>query len=118
MRCRKCQPVPEEVRRAADLLERRWTFSILYAAYEGAAKGTAITEAGWRTGDDNEPQVPPDVQALNLDIAFETARRVGYVRALCWFQLQDNPGYRHNTSWGLVDRTGQPKPAYLHFQTQ
>ena len=25
MRCRSCKPVPEEVRRAADLLERRWT---------------------------------------------------------------------------------------------
>ena len=27
----RCKPVPEEVRRAADLLERRWTLSILWA---------------------------------------------------------------------------------------
>jgi len=38
MRCRSCRPVPEEVRRAADLLERRWTLSILYASVEGAAR--------------------------------------------------------------------------------
>ena len=36
MRCRSCTPVPEEVRRAADLLERRWTVSILWASHEGA----------------------------------------------------------------------------------
>jgi DNA-binding HxlR family transcriptional regulator len=38
LRCRRCQPVPEEVRRAADLLERRWTLSILYASVAGAAR--------------------------------------------------------------------------------
>ena len=38
MRCRRCSPVPEEVRRAADLLERRWTLSILYASVEGAVR--------------------------------------------------------------------------------
>ncbi|MET0607992.1 MAG: helix-turn-helix domain-containing protein [Gaiellaceae bacterium] len=30
--------MPEEVRRAADLLERRWTLSILYASVEGAMR--------------------------------------------------------------------------------
>jgi DNA-binding HxlR family transcriptional regulator len=38
MRCRRPDPVPEEVRRAADLLERRWALSILYASIEGAAR--------------------------------------------------------------------------------
>jgi len=38
MRCRRCEPIPEEVRRAADLLERRWTLSILYASFEGAER--------------------------------------------------------------------------------
>jgi DNA-binding HxlR family transcriptional regulator len=37
MRCRSCAPLPEEVRRAANLLERRWTVSILYASHEGGA---------------------------------------------------------------------------------
>jgi DNA-binding HxlR family transcriptional regulator len=38
MRCRRRDPIPEEVRRAADLLERRWTLSILYASIEGAER--------------------------------------------------------------------------------
>jgi DNA-binding HxlR family transcriptional regulator len=38
MRCRRPSPVPEEVRRAAGLLERRWTLSILYASTEGAVR--------------------------------------------------------------------------------
>ena len=38
MRCRRCEPIPEEVRRAASLLERRWTISILYASVEGAVR--------------------------------------------------------------------------------
>ena len=38
MRCRRREPIPEEVRRAANLLERRWTLSILYASVEGAAR--------------------------------------------------------------------------------
>lgn len=38
MRCRSCTPLPEEIRRAADLLERRWTVSILVASHEGAIR--------------------------------------------------------------------------------
>jgi DNA-binding HxlR family transcriptional regulator len=38
MRCRSCPPLPAEVRRAADLLERRWTVSILYVSHEGAVR--------------------------------------------------------------------------------
>jgi DNA-binding HxlR family transcriptional regulator len=44
-RCRKCSPVPEEVRRAAGLLERRWTVSILYASYEGAHRFNEFRQA-------------------------------------------------------------------------
>ena len=38
MRCKRCEAVPEEVRRAADLLERRWLIQIVYAAHEGAVR--------------------------------------------------------------------------------
>lgn len=38
MRCRSCTPLPEEIRRVADLLERRWTVSILVASQEGAIR--------------------------------------------------------------------------------
>jgi DNA-binding HxlR family transcriptional regulator len=45
MRCRRPDPVPEEVRRAADLLERRWTISILYASVEGASRFNEFRQA-------------------------------------------------------------------------
>jgi DNA-binding HxlR family transcriptional regulator len=38
VRCRSPQPIPDEVRRAADLLERRWQLSIIYAALSGALR--------------------------------------------------------------------------------
>jgi DNA-binding HxlR family transcriptional regulator len=44
-RCRSCRPVPEEVRRAADLLERRWTISVVYASFEGAARFNEFKQA-------------------------------------------------------------------------
>ena len=37
--------MPEEVRRAADLLERRWTISILYASYDGAIRFNEFRQA-------------------------------------------------------------------------
>jgi DNA-binding HxlR family transcriptional regulator len=45
VRCRRCSPIPEEVRRAADLLERRWTLSILYASIEGALRFNEFLES-------------------------------------------------------------------------
>jgi DNA-binding HxlR family transcriptional regulator len=57
-RCRKCAPVPEEVRRAADLLERRWLLSIVYAAHEGANR---FNEFRYAVGD-----IPPRTLAARL----------------------------------------------------
>jgi DNA-binding HxlR family transcriptional regulator len=45
MRCRNCAPLPEQVRRAADLLERRWTVSILYVSHEGAVRFNEFLQA-------------------------------------------------------------------------
>jgi DNA-binding HxlR family transcriptional regulator len=42
---RRCQPVPMEVRQAADLLERRWQLSIIYAALTGALRFNEFAEA-------------------------------------------------------------------------
>lgn len=44
-RCKTCTPVPEEVRRAAGLLERRWTVSILWASVEGASRFNEFKQA-------------------------------------------------------------------------
>ena len=45
MRCRSCKPIPEEVRRAADLLERRWTVSIIWASHEGALRFNEFSQS-------------------------------------------------------------------------
>jgi DNA-binding HxlR family transcriptional regulator len=45
VRCRNCRPVPEEVRRAADLLERRWVISVMWASLEGAVRFNEFRQA-------------------------------------------------------------------------
>jgi DNA-binding HxlR family transcriptional regulator len=37
MRCRRCQPLPDEVARAADLVGKRWVLQIVWAASEAEA---------------------------------------------------------------------------------
>jgi len=44
-RCKTCTPVPEEVRRAAGVLERRYAVSILYASYEGCTRFNEFRQA-------------------------------------------------------------------------
>ncbi len=57
-RCRPCAPVPEEVRQAAGLLERRWTVSILWASYEGASRFNEFRNA--------VGEIPPGTLAQRL----------------------------------------------------
>lgn len=46
MRCRQCNPVPEEIARAADLLGRRWMLAIVWAAAEeGAVRWNEFKQA-------------------------------------------------------------------------
>jgi DNA-binding HxlR family transcriptional regulator len=58
MRCRSRPPLPEEVRRAADLLERRWTVSILYVSHGGAVRFNEFMQALGR--------IPPATLAQRL----------------------------------------------------
>jgi DNA-binding HxlR family transcriptional regulator len=59
MRCRNCNPVPEEVARAADLLGRRWMLAILWAAAEeGAVRFNEFKQA--------LEGIPPRTLALRL----------------------------------------------------
>jgi DNA-binding HxlR family transcriptional regulator len=44
-RCRRCEPVAWEVRRAADLLERRWLLQVIVAAHSGAIRFNEFGEA-------------------------------------------------------------------------
>jgi DNA-binding HxlR family transcriptional regulator len=71
MRCRRRDPVPEEVRRAADLLERRWTLSILYASVEGAARFNEFRQAVGR--------VPPATLTARLTELVEAGLLERYV---------------------------------------
>jgi DNA-binding HxlR family transcriptional regulator len=57
-RCRRCAPVPEEVRRAAGLLEGRWTVSILWASVDGATRFNEFRQAVGR--------IPPRTLAQRL----------------------------------------------------
>jgi DNA-binding HxlR family transcriptional regulator len=45
VRCRSCQPVPEEVRRAAGLLERRHAITVLWASTSGAVRFNEFRQA-------------------------------------------------------------------------
>ena len=69
-RCRRCEPVPEEVRRAADLLERRWVLQILYAAHAGAMRFNEFRQA--------VGPVPPRTLAARL-VELEEAGVLGRV---------------------------------------
>src|SRR5271167_3171004 len=44
-RCRRYEPIPPEVRQTADLLERRWQLSIIYAALSGALRFGEFADA-------------------------------------------------------------------------
>jgi DNA-binding HxlR family transcriptional regulator len=69
-RCRRCEPVPEEVRRAADLLERRWLLQILYAAHAGAVRFGEFRQA--------VGPVPPRTLAARLVVIDARPPRVEY----------------------------------------
>jgi DNA-binding HxlR family transcriptional regulator len=57
-RCNDCTPLPEEVRRAADLLERRWLLSVLWAAHSGAVRFNEFMRA--------LGSIPPRTLAIRL----------------------------------------------------
>jgi DNA-binding HxlR family transcriptional regulator len=38
MRCRRCEPLPEDVRRGAELLGKRYALAIVYATRSGASR--------------------------------------------------------------------------------
>jgi DNA-binding HxlR family transcriptional regulator len=43
-RCKTHHPIPEEVRRAADVLERRYAVSIIYASHQGCTRFTEFRQ--------------------------------------------------------------------------
>jgi DNA-binding HxlR family transcriptional regulator len=57
-RCKRHEPVPEDVRRAAGVLERRYAVSILYASHHGCTRFTEFRQALGR--------IPPATLAQRL----------------------------------------------------
>ena len=84
-RCRRCAPVPEEVRRAADLLERRWLLSIVYAAQEGAVR---FNEFRYAVG-----EIPPRTLAARLG-ELEEAGLLERTRVRCATPARRVPPHR------------------------
>ena len=44
-RCKTTTPIPEDVRRAAGVLERRWAVSVLFASYQGCTRFNEFRQA-------------------------------------------------------------------------
>jgi DNA-binding HxlR family transcriptional regulator len=81
-RCKPHDPVPEEVRRVAGLLERRYAVSILYASHQGCTRFTEFRRA--------LGSIPPgtlaqrlveleDAGVLRREVRTERPTRVEYV---------------------------------------
>ena len=45
MRCRNCAQIPEEVRQLANLLERRFSISVIWASAQGASRFNEYVQA-------------------------------------------------------------------------
>jgi DNA-binding HxlR family transcriptional regulator len=59
MRCRRCEPLPEEVRRGADLLGRRYALAVVYASRAGASRFNEFRQV--------IGSVPPTTLSARLD---------------------------------------------------
>jgi DNA-binding HxlR family transcriptional regulator len=57
-RCKRCEPLPEEVRDAAELLGRRWALALVYASHAGAVRFNEFRQV--------VGEIPPRTLALRL----------------------------------------------------
>ena len=85
-----------------------------YARWEGTGtpKKTQVTEVGWQT---KPNYVTPEIQAQNLQTAFQTFDSFSYVARAFWFNVQDVP--EGDLFHGLVDGDGGRKRAFGAYQT-
>ena len=85
-RCRSCSPVPNEVRAAAKLLERRWTLATIYAAAGGAVRFNEFRQS------------LPGVSPTTLSDRLEALERAGIL------ERQLIPGRPPHTEYTLTPR--------------
>ena len=78
--------MPEEVRRAADLLERRWTLSILYASIAGAVRFNEFRDSLGR--------VPPATLTARLNELVEA----GLLERAYWMEIETVMSYVANST--------------------
>jgi DNA-binding HxlR family transcriptional regulator len=57
-RCNRCEPLPEGVRDAAELLGRRWALALVYASHAGAVRFNEFRQV--------VGEIPPRTLALRL----------------------------------------------------
>lgn len=62
MHCRKCEPMPEEVRHLAGLLERRFSISVIWASAQGITRFNEYAQA-------LQPVAPGTLTARLTDLA-------------------------------------------------
>lgn len=67
-RCDRCQPVPDEVRATALVLERRWTMVTIYACSSGASRFNEFRQA------------MPGVSPTTLSDRLDQLERAGILR--------------------------------------
>jgi hypothetical protein len=57
--------------------------------------------------------VSPAQQASYISAAYRMVRKLKYVKALAWYQLEDEPDNGHvGAAWGLMDPNGARKPSF------
>ena len=104
MRCRTCQPLPEEVARAAELLGRRWVLAILWASSEAGA--VRFNEFKQSVG-----EIPPRTLALRL-VELEVGRG-GRVDGR---EHQPRAGRRHGARHRSAPRTLHTRPPRVEYR--
>jgi DNA-binding HxlR family transcriptional regulator len=88
-RCRSCSPVPQEMRDAAGVLERRWTMATIYACSSGASRFNEFRQS------------LPGVSPTTLSDRLEQLEEAGIV------ERQTVPGRPPHTEYVLTDRGTQ-----------
>ena len=80
-----------------------------YTQLDDPRKNTIITEIGWTTA-----SISPQVQAQNVQVAYQTLQSISYVGPSYWFSIQDIP--EASLYYGLFDGSGHQKTSAGIYQ--
>ena len=72
-----------------------------------------LTESGWFTGGGDDAATPQKQAEFYRDFVRGAAKRKSWLQRVFFYELMDDP----NTKlWGVVDKSGQPKPALMAYR--